>query len=49
MASSGPVLGLQDCPVMLPDILTKFRQAWASMANLEPHPAATAALEVAQS
>jgi hypothetical protein len=26
MASSGPVLGLQDCQVVLPNVLSEFRQ-----------------------
>jgi len=33
MASSGPVLGLQDCPVVLPNILTEFRQICQQLAS----------------
>eukprot|EP00775_Hariotina_reticulata_P007249 gene7249-7462_t len=38
MASSGPVLGLQDCPLLLPDVLTALQQAWGDMASsTTPH------------
>jgi len=33
MASSGPVLGLQDCPVVLPNVLTEFRQTCQQLAS----------------
>jgi hypothetical protein len=28
MASSGPVPGLQGCPVVLPNVMGEFREAW---------------------
>lgn len=31
MSSDGPVVGLQDCPVTMPNIMQEFRKAWASM------------------
>jgi len=29
MSSSGPVPGLQGCPVELPNMMWEFRQAWS--------------------
>eukprot|EP00775_Hariotina_reticulata_P010840 gene10840-10996_t len=36
MPSSGPVLGLQDCPVMLPDVLPALHQAWSTVQEQQP-------------
>lgn len=33
MPSSGPVLGLHDCPVMLPNTIAQFQHAWAGMST----------------
>jgi len=35
MASSGPVLGLQDCPVVLPNVLPEFRQTCQQLASAQ--------------
>jgi hypothetical protein len=32
MASSGPVSGLQDCPVLLPNVLPALQEAWDAAA-----------------
>lgn len=40
MAATGPVLGLQACPVVVPNILAEFKQAWSQMASSAPLPAA---------
>lgn len=39
MACSGPVLGLHDCPVTMPNILPDFRQAWANTVTNPLQPA----------
>jgi len=50
MASSGPVLGLQDCPVMLPDISARIQEGLSAGCAAEAkHHLRTAVLQDNQS
>jgi hypothetical protein len=37
VARSGPVVGLQNCPVLLPDVLPALQEAWGAAAEVAAH------------